>query len=169
MLIHFLKTNRFVSLLLMVLRLYLGWQWLKAGWEKLSGSGFDARGFLYGAVKNMSGEHAAVQPWWGNFLKEFALPHVTVFNVIIPLGELLVGIGLILGILTSFSILMGLTMNFAYLLSGSTSTNPQMLLLGMVLLFTGNNAHKIGLDYWFIPLLNKIIKKAGTKQMSQSA
>ncbi|MFB3162938.1 TQO small subunit DoxD [Neobacillus sp. 179-C4.2 HS] len=170
MFIHFLKKNRFVSLLLTVLRLYLGWQWLKAGWGKISNGKFDASGFINGAIKNMSGEHPAVQPWWGNFLKEVALPYVELFNVIVPWGEFLVGLGLILGIFTSFSILMGLTMNFAYMLSGTTSTNPQMLLLGMFILVGGINAWKLGLDRWLMPLLVKLInKKVGSKQFSQSA
>ncbi len=170
MFIQFLKENRYVTLLLTVLRLYLGWQWLNAGWGKISSGKFDARVFINGAIKNMSGEHPAVQPWWGYFLKEVALPYVDLFNVIVPWGEFLVGLGLVLGIFTSFSILMGLTMNFAYMFSGTTSTNPQMVLLGMFILVAGMNAGKIGLDRWFMPLLEKLInKKDGNEQFSQSA
>ncbi|MGG3468787.1 DoxX family membrane protein [Neobacillus pocheonensis] len=170
MFIQFLKENRYVSLVLMLLRLYLGWQWLNAGWGKISSGKFDASGFLVGAVKNMSGEHPSVQPWWGNFLKEVAIPYVDIINVIVPWGEFLVGIGLILGIFTSFSILMGLTMNFAYLLSGTTSTNPQMVLLGLFILVAGMNAGKVGLDRWSLPYLRKLIdKKAGNQPYSESA
>jgi thiosulfate dehydrogenase (quinone) large subunit len=160
MFIQFLKENRYVTLLLTVLRLYLGWLWLNAGWGKISSGKFDARGFMNGAINNMSGENPAVQPWWGNFLKEVALPYVDLFNVLVPWGEFLVGLGLILGIFTSFSILMGLTMNFAYMLSGTTSTNPQMVLLGMFILLAGINAGKIGLDRWVLPYLNKFFNKS---------
>jgi len=167
--IQFLKENRYVTPLLTVLRLFLGWQWLTAGWGKISGGKFDASGFINGAIKNMSGDHPAVQPWWGNFLKEVALPYVDLFNVLVPWGEFLVGLGLILGIFTSFSILMGLIMNFSYMLSGTTSTNPQMVILGMFILVAGLNAGRIGLDRWFMPLLGKWIdKKAGSKQFPQS-
>ncbi|WP_223589032.1 DoxX family protein [Neobacillus bataviensis] len=170
MFIQFLKENRYVSLILTVLRLYLGWQWLNAGWGKISSGNFDASGFLFGAVKNMSGEHPAVQPWWGNFLKEVAIPYVDLFNVMVPWGEFLVGLGLILGIFTSLSLLMGLTMNFAYMLSGTTSTNPQMVLLGLIILAAGMNAGKLGLDRWLTPYLGRLIyKKSGNKQISQSA
>ncbi|MEH7333066.1 DoxX family protein [Neobacillus drentensis] len=170
MFIQFLKENRYVSLILTVLRLYLGWQWLNAGWGKISSGNFDASGFLGGAVKNMSGEHPAVQPWWGNFLKEVAIPYVDLFNVMVPWGEFLVGLGLILGIFTSLSLLMGLTMNFAYMLSGTTSTNPQMVLLGLIILAAGMNAGKLGLDRWLTPYLGRLIyKKAGNEQISQSA
>ena len=149
MFIQFLKENRYVTLLLTVLRLYLGWLWLNAGWGKISGGKFDASGFMNGAINKMSGENPAVQPWWGNLLKEVALPYVDLFNVLVPWGEFLVGLGLILGVFTSFSILMGLTMNFAYMLSGTTSTNPQMVLLGMFILVAGINAGKIGLYRWY--------------------
>ena len=114
-------------------------------------------------------DHPAVQPWWGNFLKHVAIPYVSLFNIIVPWGELLVGIALILGIFTSFSLLMGLTMNFAYLLSGTTSTNPQMVLLGLFILVAGLNAGKIGLDHSINPVLEKVLHKKNVDgQYSQS-
>ncbi|RUQ28295.1 DoxX family membrane protein [Peribacillus cavernae] len=48
-------------------------------------------------------------------MNEFAFPNVGLFNVIVPWGELWVGIGLILGVFTSYAVLMGLIMNFAYI------------------------------------------------------
>ncbi|MCA1054397.1 DoxX family protein [Rossellomorea aquimaris] len=169
MFIQFIRENQSISLVFTVLRIYLGWEWLRAGWGKISSGHFDASGFLNGALQKVSGEHPAVQPWWGSFLKEVALPYVDIFNVLVPWGELLVGIGLILGIFTSFSLLMGLTMNFAYLFSGTTSTNPQMVLLGMLILVAGMNAGKIGLDRWLMPLLRRLVnKRSGGEQLPQS-
>ncbi|WLV24872.1 DoxX family protein [Aciduricibacillus chroicocephali] len=167
---RFLKENRYISLILTFCRLYLGWEWLNAGWGKISSGNFDASGFLYGAVSNMSGEHPSVQPWWGNFLNEFAIPNVQLFNLMVPWGELLVGIGLIFGIFTPFSILMGLTMNFAYMLSGTTSTNPQMALLGLLILSAGMNASKIGLDRWIMTALRKLTyKRSDNRKISKVA
>ncbi|WP_079504944.1 DoxX family membrane protein [Mesobacillus jeotgali] len=170
MFIHFLKENRYVTLLLTAIRLYLGWEWFIAGWGKISSGKFDASGFLHGALKNTSGDHPAVQPWWGSFIREVALPYVDLFNVLIPWGELLVGLGLILGIFTSFAMLMGLTMNFAYMFSGTASTNPQMVLLGLVILLAGGNAWKFGLDRWVNPVIRKVLaKKAGKETNPQTA
>ena len=70
-------------------------------------------------------------------------------------GEVLVGIALMLGIFTTFATLMGLTMNFAFLFSGTISTNPQMVIMGMLILVAGHNAAKIGLDRWVIPFLKQ--------------
>jgi len=168
--IQLLRENRYASLFLTLFRVYLGWQWLNAGWGKISSGKFDASGFLNGAVKQVSGEHPAVQPWWGNFLNDVALPHVELFNVLVPWGEFLVGLALIIGVFTSFAMLMGLTMNFAYMLSGTTSTNPQMVIIGMFILVAGINAGKIGLDRWLMPILRKWINNKDEKEkLPQSA
>lgn len=170
MFIQFLRENRYVSLLLTVLRVYLGWEWLNAGWGKISSDKFDASGFLYGAVKKVSGEHPEVQTWWGNFLQDFALPYVELFNVLVPWGEFLVGLALIIGVFTHFAMLMSLTMNFAYMFSGSTSTNPQMAIIGIFILIAGINAGKIGLDRWVIPYIKTVLsKKSESDKLTKSA
>jgi thiosulfate dehydrogenase (quinone) large subunit len=168
--IKFLRENVFASYVLLILRLYLGWIWLQAGWEKIVGGNFDATGFLKAALEKVSGEHPAVQPWWADFISGLAIPNVGLFNVLVPWGEFLVGIGLILGIFTTFSGLMGLVMNFSYMFSGTTSTNPQMVLIGLFILVAGLNAGKIGLDRWVIPFINKqILKKEEQENLPQSA
>jgi thiosulfate dehydrogenase (quinone) large subunit len=79
-------------------------------------------------------------------------------------------LGLFLGIFTTFSVLMGLVINFAYMFSGTTSTNPQMVLIGMFIIVSGFNAGKIGLDRWVIPFINKqILKKEEQGNFHQSA
>ncbi|WP_077614863.1 DoxX family membrane protein [Caenibacillus caldisaponilyticus] len=157
MIVKFLRENPIASYLLFVVRLYLGWEWLKAGWEKITG-GFDASGFLKHAITMTSGDHPAVPGWWGAFLKGFALPHVGFFNFLVPWGELLVGLGLILGGLTTFAALMGIVMNFSYMFSGTTSTNPQMTLLTIFILIAGYNAAHIGIDRWLIPHVRRWLR-----------
>lgn len=158
--------------LLLIVRLYLGWAWMTAGWGKIT-EGFDASGFLAGAVKKATGDHPAVQGWWAGFLDGFAIPNVELFNILIPWGEFLVGLGLLLGIFTSFAALMGVVMNFAFMLSGTTSTNPQMALLAIFLLMAGSNAGKIGLDYYVLPYLknkfNNKEKKTGSTPRAKHA
>ena len=64
--------SRFAWFWLLV-RLYVGWQWLSAGWEKLQSplwvgaqAGVAIRGMLAGAVAQTSGAHPNVQPWYGD-------------------------------------------------------------------------------------------------------
>ena len=162
---QFLRENHYVSWLLTVFRVYLGVNWLKASWGKITGGHFDASGFLNEAVNKGTGEHPMVQPCWGNFLQEVALPHVEIFNVLVPWGEFLVGIALIFGILTKFSVLMGMTMNFAYLFSGTTSRNPQMVLIGMFILVASMNAGKVGIDGWITLYFEEVdIKKGRSRE-----
>ncbi|WP_431522062.1 DoxX family membrane protein [Guptibacillus hwajinpoensis] len=83
------------------------------------------------------------------------IPNADFFNFLVPWGEFLVGMGLLLGTFTTFAALMGVIMNFAFMFSGTTSTNPMMVILGMLILIAGYNAAKIGLDHWVIPYLRK--------------
>lgn len=154
----FFRENRIWSYASVILRLYVGWEFLKAGHEKLT-KGFDSTGFLKGAAAKATGEHPAVQDWWAHFLNSFAIPNSGLFNFLVPWGELLVGIALILGIFTTFAAVMGATMNFAFMFSGSTSTNPQMALLEIFIIVAGFNAARIGLDYWVIPYVKTLFNK----------
>ncbi|MDO6656540.1 DoxX family protein [Anaerobacillus sp. 1_MG-2023] len=162
MFVHFLRENKAAAGILFFIRIYLGYQWVTSGWTKIT-NGFDANGFLQGAVANASGEHPAVQGWWATFLEATAIPNVDFFNVLIPWGEFFVGLGLLLGTFTTLAALMGVIMNFAFLFSGTTSTNPMMVILGTLLLIAGYNAAKIGLDRWIVPYLKKNIKTHQSK------
>ncbi|MBP1916519.1 thiosulfate dehydrogenase [quinone] large subunit [Lederbergia galactosidilyticus] len=90
--------NRWVAIVWATLRIWLGVQWLEAGWHKLGA--FDAGGFLQGALAKAGGEAPVVQGWYAAFLEHIALPNVKIINIVIPAGEILVGLGLIVGALT---------------------------------------------------------------------
>lgn len=158
MFVKWLRENVYAAGFLALLRIYIGWQWMTAGWGKVN-NGFDAKGFLVGAIEKAAGERPVVQGWWANFLEGFALPNVGIFNVLVAWGELLVGIGLILGCLTTFAALMGAVMNFAFLFSGTVSTNAQMVLITVFIIVAGFNAGKFGLDYYVIPYMRKLFNK----------
>lgn len=157
MIVKWLRDHVSAAAILTVLRVYIGYEWLTAGWGKITG-GFDASGFIQGAIGNATGDHPSVQAWWAGFLEGFALPNVGLFNFLVAWGELFVGIALILGIFTTFSALMGAIMNFAFMFSGTTSTNPQMALLTMFILVAGANAGKFGVDYYALPYIRKVMK-----------
>ncbi|MED4229613.1 DoxX family protein, partial [Neobacillus cucumis] len=102
---------------------------------------------------------SVVYSMYVSFLKGFALPNVDIFNTIVPLGEFLVGLGLILGCLTTVACVFALVMNFSYLMAGTVSHNPSDILIGGIILFAASNAGKFGLDRWVIPFIRKIIKQ----------
>ncbi len=160
--VAWLRNNVVARWILLLVRLWLGWQWISAGWDKVTSSawvgahaGVGIGGFLKHAASLSSGAHPSVQGWYAGIINGVAIPAAPFFSYVISFGELLVGIALILGFVTTFAALMGAIMNSAYLLAGTTSTNPNMLILEMILLVAGFNAAKFGLDYWVIPWFRK--------------
>lgn len=159
MLVNWLRENKVSAALFAALRIYLGYQWMTAGFHKLTGD-FNAGGFLQGAVGNpVKGPDGVVYGWWVSFLESFAIPNADLFNVLIPWGELLVGLGLILGCLTTAAAFFAVVMNFSFLLSGTISHNPTDILMGVLIMIAGYNAGRYGLDRFVIPFINKRFRR----------
>ncbi|MGO4375125.1 Crp/Fnr family transcriptional regulator, partial [Paenibacillus sp. MCAF20] len=60
-----------------------------------------------------------------------------------------------LGALTAAAAFFGLLMNFMFVFAGTVSTNPWLMLLGMLVVVAGTNGGRYGLDRYVLPLLNK--------------
>ncbi len=165
MFIKFLRENNIVAGILTIVRLYWGYMWTTAAIGKLT-NGFDASGFLANAVANpvMGPDKEPVFGLYVKFLESVALPNADLFSTIIPIGELLVGLGLILGCLTTYAAFFGMVMNFSFLMAGTISHNPTDILMGVFICAAGLNAGKIGLDRWVMPYLSKAINKGKNKE-----
>lgn len=89
-----------------------------------------------------------------SFLGSVDLPNAEVFNYLIPCGEMAIGLGLILGCLTTYAAFFGIVMNFSFLMSGTVSTTPQYLFLLMLLpiAIARNNAGEYRLDRYVTPI-----------------
>ncbi|WP_339252964.1 DoxX family membrane protein [Sporosarcina sp. FSL W8-0480] len=150
--------NKIVAALLTVFRVWLGVQWLKAGFGKVS-TGFDASGFIQGAIAKSQGENAVVQGWYASFLETVALPNSGLFSFLVAWGELLVGLGLILGALTIPALVAGGFMNLNFLWAGTISVNPTLLLVTVLLLVMAKSAAYFGIDRLLIPTIKKDVEK----------
>ncbi|GEO24633.1 hypothetical protein AAC03nite_04180 [Alicyclobacillus acidoterrestris] len=153
-----LRSSRYASAVLMLLRVYLGWTFLHAGWGKLTDAkSFSAAGFLIHSLQHpvLGPDNHPAYPWYNAFLHAFAIPHADVFNFLIPWGEVLVGVGLIFGVLTTAAAFFAMLMNFMYMFAGSISTNPMDILIGMFIIVGGSNSGFFGGDYWLVPYLRK--------------
>ena len=144
----------------LILRLYVGWQWLQAGYEKLtnpawigSSAGTGIAGFVKGALAKTTGDHPAVQNWYGGFLQSLVLPNPVFWSYVITFGELLVGVALVLGIFTGLAAFFGGFMNVNYLLAGTVSTNPLLFVFATWIVLAWRIAGWWGLDRWILPAL----------------
>lgn len=164
-----LRKNNIAAGILAVFRIYLGYQFIHAGYGKIVGGSFDASGFLQGAIASSTGDHPAVQGWWVAFLENVALPNAGLFTFLVQWGELLVGIALILGLFTNFAAIMGMMMNFSFLFSGTVSTNAQMILLAIFVVVAGANAGKFGLDKYTMPYLKNVLTNKTNKRKKDAA
>ena len=157
---RFLFANTKMAWFWLVVRLYVGYEWLMAGWGKFqnpawngSSAGAAVKGFLLGALDKTAGAHPDVQGWYGSFIQNVALPHTTFLANLVTYGELLVGIALILGVFTGIAAFFGTFMNLNYLLAGTVSTNPVLLILQLFLILAWRVAGWYGLDRYVLPAL----------------
>jgi thiosulfate dehydrogenase (quinone) large subunit len=147
-----------IALVLTILRIWLGLQWIEAGYYKIS-SGFEVSGFLQGAIANARGDHPTVPGWYARFLEGFALPNIEFFNILIPWGEFLVGLGLLLGLVTIPALMAGAFMNMNFIMAGVGLSSPdsKLFAIAMILLFIGKGRYYYGLDRFVIPYAKKHI------------
>ena len=110
-------------------------------------------GFVKRALTHTGGEHADVTGWYAAFLQHVVVPNAAVFSFVITGGELLVGLGLLLGAFTGIAAFFGLTMNASYLLGGTVSVNPILAIIGIFVILAWRNAGWIGLDRYLLPAL----------------
>jgi thiosulfate dehydrogenase [quinone] large subunit len=87
----------------------MGYAFLHAGWTKIAEGGFDAQGFL------LNSPAANGSPLVGTFTWMGSSPlFVDFVNVAVPYGELLIGLGLIVGALTRLAAFFGALMMFLF-------------------------------------------------------
>lgn len=159
---RFFITNPKSAPFWLLVRLYLGFLWLMAGYEKVlnpdwfgMGAGKALAGFVQGALTKTGGPHPDVQMWYAWFLQHAVLSHVTVWSNLITLGEIMVGLGLIVGLFTGAAAFFGFFMNLNFMLAGTVSINPIMLVLALGIMTARPVAALWGLDRFVQPWLRR--------------
>jgi thiosulfate dehydrogenase [quinone] large subunit len=157
---RFLFGNSRAGLFWLPIRLFVGFAWIDAGWHKFTGPGWMDGGSALRAYWERAaaipegGKGPITYEWYRDFIN-FLLNghHETWFAVLITFGEMAVGVGLVLGILTGVAAFFGAFMNMSFLLSGSASSNPVMFTLGIGLILAWKVAGYYGFDRYLMPLL----------------
>ncbi len=173
-----------VAWLWLIVRLYVGYQWLTSGVAKVTGyslapstfgqhvqggswlvGGHGAKalqGFFTHSLSLASGPNPVIQSWYAAFLQHIALPGTGVFCYLISFGELFVGLGLILGIFTGAAAFFGALMNMNYLLAGAISINPILFLLEIFLILAWRICGFYGVDRFLLARLRYIQVSSGS-------
>ena len=146
----------------LVARLWLGYEWLYSGYQKIWGEGSDAwmdggaalRGFANGAIEaSKQPDHPQVAfGWWVDFLG-VVRDNASWLAKVVAVSETLIGIALILGLFTGIAAFFGVVLNFNFIFSGSAGVNPAFLIVGLLLVMAWRNAGWLGLDRWLLPAL----------------
>lgn len=159
--------NYLKGLVALALRLYFGWIFLSSGLDKWK-TGFNAAavsGYLKGALGKTRGAllatkgpaaaaHPDVTDTWAWIIRHILLPNAEVFAFLVKVGEVAIGIALILGLFTHLAAGLGMFMNFIYLLSGTASITGPMILAFLIIFWLGADSYIFGVDRFF---MNKLV------------
>lgn len=135
-------------------RVWLGLQWLDAAQHKLADpkwvqTGEALKGFWMNAVKiPETGRPPIAFDWYRAFIQMLLDAQAyTWFAKLVAVGELLVGIALVLGAFTGIAAFFGGFMNWNFMMAGSASTNPVLFTIAVGLILAWKVAGYIGADY----------------------
>lgn len=180
----------------LILRFWLGWEWLHAGWRKVFGGnitwkvwewggeesflfgdgnigwirageitaadgtvrvvgvGDSVAGFATGGIAASEGPHPDVAYSWYvstlEFIRDTAHP---VVGPVVAIGEVVIGIALILGAFVGIAAFLGVVLNFSFVFAGSAGVNPAMIIIGLVIILAWRVAGWYGLDRWLLPAI----------------
>ncbi len=155
-----LTGNVALALFWLPIRFFVGREWFTAGLHKVGdpawiGGGEALRGYWERAVAvPEAGGPPITYDWFRQFL-QFMLDNAwhPWFAWIVAWGEVLVGLGLLVGALVGIAAFFGTVLNFSFLLAGTTSTNPVLFGLAIFLVLAWKVAGFWGADRWLLPLL----------------
>ena len=162
---RFLFSDTRMAVVWLILRIYVGYSWLDAGLHKILDTGaktnyiYDGAGMLafwqrIAAIPAAPAKPAITYDWYRSYIQFMVDNHWEgLFGKLIAFGETAVGIGLILGAFVGIAAVGGAFMNLNFMLAGSASTNPVLLLLGFLLVLAWKTAGWIGLDRFLLPIL----------------
>jgi thiosulfate dehydrogenase [quinone] large subunit len=156
-----LFANTRMAWLWLVVRLYVGYAWLEAGLHKLEdprwmSDGTALLGYWQNAVRIPAppARAAITYDWFRSFLQVLIDNDTAVWMAkVIVLGELAIGVGLIVGAFVGVAAFSGALMNMNFMLAGSASTNPVPFLLAVGLMLAWKIAGYYGADRVLLPLV----------------
>ncbi|HEX9117990.1 MAG TPA: DoxX family protein [Anaerolineae bacterium] len=145
----------------LIVRLYVGYEWITASLDKLGSpawmqTGAALKGFWQGAVNSGAGtSHPAIAfGWYRSFIESLLNSGAYVwFAKLVAISEITVGVLLVLGAFTGLAAFVGGFMNWNFMMAGTASINPVLFTLSILLLLAWKIAGYWGLDRFLLPAL----------------
>lgn len=155
----------------LILRVWLGYQWINASLHKISNpawvqTGEALKGFWSSIVVIPdTGRPPVAFGWYRAFIQALLNAEAyTWFAKLVVYGELFIGIALIIGAFTGIAAFFGAIMNWNFMMAGSASSNPLLFVAALGLIVAWKVAGYIGADYFLLPWIGTPwSKKADTK------
>lgn len=146
------------SILWLAVRVWLGWKWIASGLPKLQNpawmeTGEALKGFWMGAIQiPAEGRPPIAFAWYREFLQTMLDAQAyTWFAKLIVIGEVLIGVALILGIFVGLTAFFGGFLNWNFIMAGSASVNGVFFGLSVLLVLAWKIAGYLGADYFILP------------------
>lgn len=152
---NFLFANPKMAWLWLIVRVWLGYQWVTSGYGKLTNpawmeGGAALKGFLSNSIQaTLTAESRPLiaYTWFLNFLQGIVDGGAyTWMAKLVATGEFLVGIALILGLFTATAAFFSGFMVWNFALAGATGVAPMFLLVSALLMAAWRIAGLWGLD-----------------------
>jgi thiosulfate dehydrogenase [quinone] large subunit len=161
--INMLFNDKRASILWLVVRVWLGWQWITSGLEKLESpawmqTGEALKGFWTRAVQvPAEGRPPIAYDWYRGFIQAILDSGSYVwFAKFIAIGELVIGVALIIGLSVGVTAFLAGFMNWNFIMAGSASVNGVFLILAVLLVLAWKVAGYIGVDRFLLPRLAQL-------------
>lgn len=142
-----LRDSKLMSIAWLAVRVWIGIMWIQAGWAKVFGA--ENASFLHNNGKGVAGFASGTSfaySWWGSFMHSFVVPNAAWIAVLVAFGELAIGLGLAVGLLTRTAAVASLLLLFTYVMSGTASVCAFYALCAIIVLATWRTSSWIGLD-----------------------
>jgi thiosulfate dehydrogenase [quinone] large subunit len=149
-----------MSIVWLLARVYLGWQWLDSGRQRVTtgewmygGQALRAN-WVHVVADPGSGGTAMTTGWYRDLIR-YMLDNgwYDWCGKVIAVSEVVIGLALVLGLLTGIAAFIGSLLTFSIVLAGVTSANPLVFIVALGVMAAWKVAGYIGLDAFVLPKL----------------
>ena len=133
------------DVILLPLRLFIGLGWLRSGVEKMIDPAWQSRAGLLDFFAEQIGAGHVVFPFYLTLMEGPFTEYAGVMTSLIVVGELLVGLGLLVGLFTRPALIAGLFMNLNFVLAGSVNPSAFYIIIQLVLI-NSTSGQVLGID-----------------------